>query len=122
MLFAFANAHGSTLFAAITALFLTATACTSYNRASAPEGIVIFFSTAAVYVLPFLIAAGRRTQHVDAFRRFCGGDSGSFAGLHRRAECGLAVRFAHLVAPRISRAGYFFRYVLMPLWGDNSTS
>jgi dolichyl-phosphate-mannose--protein O-mannosyl transferase len=130
LLFAFAKRiTGSTLFAAITALFLTADGMHFVqSRIATPEGIVIFFATAAVYAFyRFWISSqvGER-QHVDVPEwGFAAAASGSLVA-------GLIVAFIlraiwHFDLPTtIVTVAYFAcgfyllaRYVLMPrFWGD----
>jgi dolichyl-phosphate-mannose--protein O-mannosyl transferase len=130
LLFAFAKRiTGSTLFAAITALFLTADGMHFVqSRIATPEGIVIFFATAAVYAFyRFWISSqvGER-QHVDVPEwGFAATASGSFA-----AGCVVALIMRALwqfdlpstiVAAAYFTCGFYLlaRYVLMPrFWGD----
>ena len=131
LLFAFAKRiTGSTLFAAITALFLTADGMHFVqSRIATPEGIVIFFATAAVYAFyRFWIASqvGER-PHVDVPEwGFAAAASGSLV-----AGCIVALLMRTALGVRRTvddrRYGYFTsgfyllaRYVLMPrFWGDD---
>jgi dolichyl-phosphate-mannose--protein O-mannosyl transferase len=130
LLFAFAKRiTGSTLFAAIAALFLTADGMHFVqSRIATPEGIVIFFSTAAVYAFyRFWISSqvGER-QHVDVPEwGFAAATSGSLvAGFIVALLMRMLWQFdlpSTLVAGAYFTCGFYLlaRYVLMPrFWGD----
>jgi dolichyl-phosphate-mannose--protein O-mannosyl transferase/Gpi18-like mannosyltransferase len=131
LLFAFAKRiTGSTLFAAITALFLTADGMHFVqSRIATPEGIVIFFATAAVYAFyRFWISSqvGER-QHVDVpewgFAAAASGSlvAGCIVALIMRKLWGFDVP-STIVATAYFTSGFYLlaRYVLMPrFWGDD---
>ncbi|HTA38451.1 MAG TPA: phospholipid carrier-dependent glycosyltransferase, partial [Candidatus Acidoferrales bacterium] len=130
LLFAFAKRiTGSTLFAAIAALFLTADGMHFVqSRIATPEGIVIFFATAAVYAFyRFWISSqvGER-QHVDVPE--WGFAAATSASLAAGVVVAMLMKFLWQfdVPSTIVTAAYFScgfyllaRYVLMPrFWGD----
>ncbi len=131
LLFAFAKRiTGSTLFAAITALFLTADGMHFVqSRIATPEGIVIFFATAAVYAFyRFWISSqvGER-RHVDVpewgFAAAASGSlvAGCIVALIMRKLWGFDVP-STIVATAYFTSGFYLlaRYVLMPrFWGDD---
>jgi Gpi18-like mannosyltransferase len=130
LLYAFAKRiTGSTIFAAITALFLTADGMHFVqSRIATPEGIVVFFATAAVYAFyRFWISSqvGER-QHVDVpdwgFAAATGGAiaAGIVLALLGRLVWGFDLPSTIVAAAYFTCGAYLLaRYVLLPrFWGD----